>query len=126
MATILIVDDSETVRVQLSNDLIAAGYTTLEASNGLEGLRMLNTHPDEISLIFCDVNMPEMDGLSMCRELHKDTAFKNIPIFMLTTQTSIEMKAEGKACGVVAWIVKPYKKEIVLGGIAKILARQVR
>lgn len=124
MPTILIVDDSETVRVQLGNDLIAAGYSTLEASNGLEGLRILNKHPNEIDLIFCDVNMPEMDGLSMCRELHKDAMFNTIPVFMLTTQNSVDMKAEGKECGVVAWIVKPYKKETVLGGIAKILARR--
>ena len=124
MPTILIVDDSETVRVQLGNDLIAAGYTTLEASNGLEGLRMLNKHQNEIHLIFCDVNMPEMDGLSMCRELHKNATLNTIPVFMLTTQNSVDMKAEGKECGVVAWIVKPYKKETVLGGVSKVLARR--
>ena len=123
MSNVLIVDDSETVRTQLRNDLVSEGYTTFEASNGLEGLRVLEGNLNKIDLIFCDINMPEMDGLSMCRELHKNPLLNKIPIFMLTTQTSQEMKSEGKESGVIAWIVKPYEKKKVLGGVAKILAR---
>ena len=123
MANILIVDDSETVRAQLKNDLVKEGYTTFEASDGLEGLKMLEGNRHNIQLIFCDVNMPHMDGLSMCRELNKDPVLKTIPIFMLTTQTSADMKAEGKEAGVVAWVVKPYDKKKVLGGLAKVLGR---
>lgn len=125
MANILIVDDSDTVRTQLRNDLVKAGYTTFEASNGLEGLQKLEGNSLRIDLIFCDVNMPEMDGLTMCRELHKDPALSKIPIFMLTTQTSSDMKAEGKESGVIAWVVKPYDAKKVLGGVAKALARKV-
>jgi len=77
----------------------------------------------KIDLIFCDVNMPEMDGLTMCRELHKDPVLNKTPIFMLTTQTSQNMKAEGKESGAVAWIIKPYEMKKVIGGVAKILAR---
>ena len=123
MANVLIVDDSETVRTQLRNDLVSEGYGTFEACDGFDGLKVLATHGQEIDLIFCDINMPEMDGLTMCKELHKDPALKTIPIFMLTTQTSPEMKAEGKKSGVIAWIVKPYEKNKVMGGVAKILAR---
>jgi two-component system chemotaxis response regulator CheY len=124
MANILIVDDSDTVRTQLRNDLVKEGYGTFEACNGLEGLKMLEGgNAKNIDLIFCDVNMPEMDGLSMCRELHKDPILSKIPVFMLTTQTSTEMKAEGKASGVIAWVIKPYEKKKVMGGVAKILAR---
>ena len=122
MATILIVDDSETVRTQLKGDLALEGYLTLEACNGAEGLRILEEQGARIDLIFCDVNMPEMDGLSMCRELHKMPVLNKIPIFMLTTQTSAEMKSEGKAAGVTAWVVKPYEKKKVMGGLAKFLA----
>lgn len=122
MPNILIVDDSETVRAQLKADLVNEGYTVFEAGNGLEGIKMMEGNAHNISLIFCDVNMPEMDGLTMCRELHKDPALAKVPIFMLTTQTSPLMKAEGKASGVVAWIIKPYEKRIVLGGVAKVLA----
>ena len=123
MANILIVDDSETVRAQLKNDLVKEGYATFEASDGLEGLKMLEGNRHNIQLIFCDVNMPNMDGLSMCRELNKDPVLKTIPIFMLTTQTSADMKAEGKEAGVVAWVVKPYDKKKVLDGLAKVLGR---
>ena len=123
MANVLIVDDSETVRAQLRNDLACEGYTTFEACNGLEGLTILEEKANSIDLIFCDVNMPEMDGLTMCRELHKNPVLGKIPIFMLTTQTSLDMKARGKELGVVAWIIKPYEKRKVLGGVAKVLAR---
>lgn len=123
MASILIIDDSESVRAQLGNDLCSAGHRTFEAGNGLEALKLLAGNPHGIDLIFCDVNMPEMDGLTMCRELHKDAALSRIPIFMLTTQTSAEMKAEGKAAGVVAWIVKPYERTKMLNGVAKVLSR---
>ena len=123
MANVLIVDDSETVRAQLRNDLGHEGHTAVEACNGLEGLKILEQMGGGIDLIFCDVNMPEMDGLTMCRELHKNPALNKIPIFMLTTQTSTDMKAEGKASGVIAWVIKPYEKNKVMGGVAKVLAR---
>jgi two-component system chemotaxis response regulator CheY len=125
MPNVLIVDDSETVRTQLRNDLANEGYATFEACNGLEGLKLLEGNANLIDLIFCDINMPEMDGLTMCRELHKDPLLNRIPIFMLTTQTSSEMKAEGKEAGVIAWIIKPYEKKKVLGGVARVLSRAV-
>jgi two-component system chemotaxis response regulator CheY len=122
MPNILIVDDSETVRAQLKADLVNEGYAVFEAENGLEGLKMMEGNAHDIALIFCDVNMPEMDGLTMCRELHKDAKLAKIPIFMLTTQTSALMKADGKESGVIAWIIKPYEKKKVLGGVAKVLS----
>ena len=123
MANVLVVDDSETVRTQLRKDLSQAGHTTFEAGNGLEGLKVLDDLTVKIDLIFCDVNMPEMDGLTMCRELHDNPMLNRIPIFMLTTQTSSEMKAEGKAAGVIAWVIKPYERNKVMNGVAKVLAR---
>lgn len=124
MANILIVDDSDTVRTQLRNDLNSEGHDTLEACNGLDGLKMLEENPDKIDLIICDVNMPEMDGLTMCRELHKTQVLKKIRVIMLTTQTSTEMKAEGKESGVIAWVVKPYEKKKLMSGVTKVLALQ--
>ncbi|MBS1158969.1 MAG: response regulator receiver [Proteobacteria bacterium] len=123
MSNVLIVDDSETVRVQLRNDLAKEGHTTFEACNGKAGLQMLEENVHHIDLIFCDVNMPEMDGLSMCREIHKNDILKSIPIFMLTTQTSQEMKSIGKDLGVVAWVIKPYEKKKLMNGVAKVLAQ---
>lgn len=122
MAKILVVDDSETARIQVKMDLIDAGHEVLEAENGIKGLEALSKHKN-IQLIISDVNMPEMDGLSMCEEINGNSAFGKIPIFMLTTQCNEEMKAKGKSIGVVAWINKPHKSKSLLAGIEKILSR---
>lgn len=121
MTTILIIDDSDTVRAQLRKDLIAQGFDVLEAGNGLEGLEVVAAEGEKIGLIICDVNMPKLDGLAMCRELRDRPGTPKIPIVMLTTQTGAEMKADGKKAGVTAWVVKPYEKMRLLSGITRIL-----
>lgn len=124
MANVLIVDDSETVRAQLRNDLTSEGYEVFEAGNGLRALKFLDEENPGIDLIFCDINMPEMDGLALCRELHKNPALNRIPVFMLTTQTNAEMKTQARENGVIAWIIKPYEKKKVMGGVAKVLGNR--
>lgn len=123
MAKILVVDDSETARVQVKMDLINAGHEVLEADNGIKGLEVLNTNKD-VQLIISDVNMPEMDGLSMCEEISANSDLSKIPIIMLTTQCGDDMKARGKKNGVVAWINKPHKASSLISGIEKILSRK--
>lgn len=123
MANILIVDDSVTVRTQLKIDLANEGHSSREAGNGVEALRLLEADGATVDLMLCDVNMPEMDGLTLCRELHKHPDLRNIPIVMLTTQTGADMKAEGKEHGVIAWVVKPYGRVKLMAGIAKVLSR---
>lgn len=122
MAKIMVVDDSEIIRFQLSTDLTKEGHEVIEACDGLHGLQMLKEHND-IKLIICDVNMPEMDGITMCENVSKNEEFNKIPIVMLTTQNSPELKAKGKTFGVVAWVTKPYKSAALLGGINKILEK---
>lgn len=122
MAKILVVDDSETARVQVKLDLVEAGHEIVEAENGIKGLEALSANKD-IKLIICDVNMPEMDGLTMCDEIAANPELNKIPIIMLTTQCSDDMKARGKKSGVVAWINKPHKAVSLLAGIQKILSR---
>mgnify|MGYP000743019057 CR=1 FL=1 len=122
MTKILVVDDSEIIRVQLKNDLIAQGYEVLEADNGLNGLDLVAKNKD-IKLIISDVNMPEMDGPSMCKRLHQNPDSTHIPIVMLTTQSNPELKASCKEHGVIAWITKPYKLKGLLMGVEKILSK---
>lgn len=122
MAKILVVDDSEIIRFQLSTDLTQDGHEVIEAHDGLHGLQMLKDNKD-VKLIVCDVNMPEMDGITMCENVSKDEELNKIPIVMLTTQNSPELKAKGKSFGVIAWVTKPYKSASLLGGINKILAK---
>ena len=119
MPVILVVDDAKTMRDALKAVLTPAGFDVIEAENGEQGLEMLNQHA--IDLVISDLNMPGMDGLTMCS--HIKELGRNTPIFMLTTQTSQEMKVEGKESGVIAWIIKPYEKKKVMDGVAKVLAR---
>ena len=121
MAKILVVDDSEIIRVQLRTDLTSVGHEVLEAYDGLNGLKVLTENKD-VKLIISDVNMPEMDGLTMCEKIHSDPELRHIPIVMLTTQSNPELKAKSKESGVIAWVTKPYKSNALIGGITKILS----
>jgi two-component system chemotaxis response regulator CheY len=120
MALILVVDDSESLRMQLRADLEKSGHEVLEASDGLEALRVFK-EAIGIRIILCDINMPNMDGLSFCAEAAKEEKFKSIFTFMLTTETSVELKAKGKEIGIRAWITKPYQVDKLLAAIEKVL-----
>ena len=101
MPLILIVDDARTMRDSLKEVLVPAGFDVVEAENGEQGLEMVGKHP--VDLVISDLNMPGMDGLTMCGHIKEQG--HTMPIFMLTTQTNPELKAKAKAFGVVAWIV---------------------
>jgi two-component system chemotaxis response regulator CheY len=119
MAKVIVVDDSETLRFQLKKDLEGAGHNVVEAVDGADGLSKIQANPD-VQLILCDVNMPNMDGLTMCSKVHQLESFKEVPIFMLTTEASAEMKARAKESGVRAWITKPYVADKLLQAVGKI------
>ncbi len=118
MANILLVDDSTTFREELKIDLIEAGHVVLEAVNGEEGLKA--AMENAVDLIISDLNMPKMDGLTMCAHIREQGI--NVPIFMLTTQANPELKAEATRLQVKAWIVKPPNKVVLIKGIAKVLS----
>lgn len=119
MAKILIVDDSEAIRIQLRKDLESRSHVVIEGVDGLDGLTQLQ-NLDGIELIICDVNMPKMDGLSMVAKISQEPRYAGIKIFMLTTEGSADMKSRGKEAGVKAWITKPYIAEKLLSAIEKI------
>lgn len=126
MGKILIVDDSEAARVQLYNDLNTAGYEILQARDGVHGLEVLQENKGaDIRLLICDLNMPNMDGISMCGRIREFPEFKTLPIFMLTTETDVEKKAKGKAVGITAWVTKPYAKDKLLFAVEKVLSRKL-
>lgn len=119
MAKILLVDDSETIRAQLKKDLSDGGHDVVEAADGLEGIDQLKSNGD-VQLVFCDVNMPNMDGLTMCEKVASESLSSAV-ILMLTTESNPEMKERGKNAGVRAWITKPYNKDKVLEAVKKLV-----
>ena len=122
MALILVIDDSETIRRQIKSLLETAGHQVVEGVDGIDGLEKAKSVPD-IKLILCDVNMPRLDGLSMCIKLKEEALPNPVPIFMLTTESSPEMKTKGKDAGVLAWITKPFADAKLLSAVEKILSR---
>lgn len=119
MAKIMIVDDSESLRDQLKKSLEGAGHQVIEGCDGVDGLEKLQANPD-IRLVLCDVNMPRMDGLTMCQKARELPVFSRLPVVMLTTEANPEMKARGKEAGVLAWITKPYVESKLLAAVEKI------
>lgn len=120
MAQILVVDDSATVRNEVSTFLKGAGLTVEVAVDGKDGLDKLQKDP-QVKLVISDVNMPNMDGLTMAEKIRSDLGNQAVNIIMLTTESDPRMKARGKAAGVKGWIVKPFKGDNVVGSIKKLV-----
>jgi len=118
--TALIVDDSRTMRQMVSFTLTNAGFTVIEAEDGKDAVRKVSTGT-RLDIVVTDLNMPEMDGITLIRELRQLTAYKFTPILMLTTESALEKKKEGKEAGATGWIVKPFNPEVLLKTIAKVL-----
>lgn len=117
--TIMIVDDSASLRQVVSIALKGAGYDVIEAGDGRDALSKLTGQ--RISLIVSDVNMPNMDGITMVQEIKKLPAYKFTPIIMLTTESSDSKKTAGQAAGAKAWMVKPFKPEQLLMAVSKLV-----
>ena len=120
MAKILIVDDSSTVRDQVGDFLTENGLDYIAAVDGKDGLVKLQNDP-QIKLILSDVNMPNMDGLTMVEKIRNELGNSTVNIIMLTTESNPSMKERGKAAGVKGWIVKPFRGESVISSIKKLI-----
>jgi len=121
---ILVVDDSPTMRGMVSHALNEAGFETKEAENGKDALIKLTTMENgQPDVIVTDINMPEMDGIELVREIRKIPAFKYVPVLVLTTDDTEEKKEIGRAAGATGWLVKPFDAELILKVIQKVLPR---
>jgi len=118
--TVLIVDDSSSVRSVVGIALKGAGYSVIEARDGKDALTKLTGQ--RIHLILSDVNMPNMDGITMVKEVKKLPSYKFTPICMLTTEAGQSKMMEGKAAGAKAWIVKPFQPPKLLDVVSKLIA----
>lgn len=114
--TLLIVDDSESIRELISSNLTDAGFKVIKAVDGQDGLDKLNP---SIKLIVTDLNMPVMDGITMIKNIRNNSDYKHLPIIMLTTESQLEKKNAARAAGATAWIVKPFDEDKLIGVIKK-------
>lgn len=118
--TILIVDDSASLRKVAHLTLKTAGYQVEEAENGKHALDTLEGGVKP-HLIICDVNMPVMDGITFVKEMKGLPEYKFTPVIMLTTESSEEMKLEGQMAGAKAWLVKPFRPDVMLKAVQKLI-----
>lgn len=116
--TILLVDDSRTVRMLVARTLVGAGYQVLEAADGLEALARLQDG-GEVSLVVCDVNMPNMSGLELLGAVR--AAGRREAFVMLTTEGDGKLVDIARSLGAAAWLVKPFKPEHLLAAVARAL-----
>ena len=117
--TILVVDDSSSLRQVVGIALKGAGYEVIEACDGRDALGKIVGK--KIHLIISDVNMPNMDGITFVKEVKKLAEHKFTPIIMLTTESQEGKKQEGQAAGAKAWVVKPFQPAQMLAAVAKLV-----
>lgn len=116
--TVMTVDDSRTMRDMVSYTLKEAGYQVLEAEDGQQALDVLGR--EKANVVITDLNMPNMDGLSLIKALRAQPAYSNTPILMLTTEADDTKKAAGREAGATGWIVKPFNPEKLLAVVKKV------
>ena len=119
MTSILLVDDSASMREMVSFTLKGVGHQVSEAEDGVEALAFAKQ--TSVDLVVTDVNMPNMDGITLTAELRKLDSYKFIPILILTTETGSVRKEQGKVAGATGWIEKPFDPDNLLGTINRVL-----
>jgi two-component system chemotaxis response regulator CheY len=117
--TIMVVDDSASIRQVVGIALKGAGYEVIEGCDGQDALAKLTGQ--KVHLIISDVNMPNMDGISFVKAVKQLPTYKFTPVIMLTTESQEARKLEGQAAGAKAWVVKPFKPDQMLGAVSKLV-----
>lgn len=117
-ATILVVDDSPSIRQQVSTALMQAGLKVVQATDGVDGQAKIEG--GGIDCVICDVNMPRKNGIEMLEAVKKIPEHKSLPVVMLTTEGSKDLINRAKAAGACGWIVKPFKADMLIKAVQKI------
>ena len=116
--TILVIDDSASLRQVVAMALKGAGYDVLEAGDGQAALALLDGR--KVNMAICDVNMPRMNGIEFVKAAKALSNYRFLPILMLTTESQESKKEEGKAAGAKAWMVKPFSPASLLNAVSKL------
>jgi len=118
MERILAVDDSKVIRDMVSTILIAEGHEVVTAEDGVDALDKAR---DEVfDLVLSDINMPNMNGISLISKLRRITGYEYVPIVMVTTEDSDYRKKKAKTFGATGWLVKPFTPERLIGAVSKL------
>jgi two-component system chemotaxis response regulator CheY len=117
--TILIADDSESIRELVEMTLTSAGYQVLKSVDGEDALRHLNGQ--NIHLVITDLNMPKIDGIGLIKEIRARESYNTLPVLLLTTESQAAKKEEAKLAGATGWIVKPFVQEKLLAVVQKVI-----
>lgn len=116
---VLVVDDSGAIRQSMRYVLENAGYTVADASNGKEALGVITP---ATNLVITDVNMPEMNGIDLVKNIRaSEPPLKTVPIIILTTESQSDMKQKGKEAGATAWVVKPFPPEEIISAVKRLI-----
>ncbi len=125
---VLVVDDTQTVRMVLKKELEANGYKVVEATNGLEALKIIETSPPP-DLITLDIEMPFLNGFETCKKLYSDDYSKyflhlkkgRVPVIFITSNDTLADRKKGFELGATDFITKPFAEGEVLAGVDKAL-----
>lgn len=117
--TILVVDDSNSIRESVSFFLEQSGFNTIKAVDGVDALSYISNQ--KFDLVLTDLHMPNMNGIELIKAIRKDKNFGRIPIILLTTETLQHKKLEAKKAGATGWLNKPFDKDRLLKVISKVL-----
>ncbi|MBN2244790.1 MAG: response regulator [Candidatus Aminicenantes bacterium] len=117
--TILVADDSASMRQLISFTLQGAGYQVIEAMDGADAVKKLKD--DKIAMVISDLNMPSMDGMELLKYLRGQDSFRFIPVVMLTTESELSRVLEAKNAGISGWIIKPFEPKKLIDTVKKLL-----
>ena len=121
MKKVLVVDDSPTIRQQIGRALTEAGFEVIEATDGVDGIDKIAADKG-IGIVILDINMPRMNGLEMLEKVKQHADSGHLPVIMLTSEGQKSMIERAKRAGAKGWIVKPFKSELLVGAVRKLIA----
>jgi two-component system chemotaxis response regulator CheY len=125
MTTILVVDDSLTMRSCVARALESEGFEVIEADSGRQAFSRLGTHP-EISLVVCDVNMPVIGGLALLERVRQEEQWRALPVIFLTADADKALLARAAALGAFAWVMKPLNPELLVATVKRGLGQSAQ
>ncbi|MFY3136167.1 response regulator [Achromobacter xylosoxidans] len=121
-ATILVADDSATMRMIVQATLTGAGWKVLTAGNGQEALEVAKSHP--VDLVVSDWNMPVMGGLQLIQGLREQEQYLDVPVLVLTTEDDVDSKMAARDLGVCGWLSKPVDPDVLVELASELLDEQ--